>query len=1204
MSKLRTTLKIWKRFLSRNHTSAVWILAVLFLALSYMNISNSSPVRKAVQVEKKLHKREKIMQEYVDKAFMTPPDQWLSLEDFPDDMVLYKYVADTLQSWANLFPISNDEVDFTPTWYRIHDLKNRNLFNTPLAFLKDSVQYVNFGYSWYIVKTYKKDNVKIICGIEIIKQYYAENAVLKNSYNKHIGLDERYTTVPTYIDDSSIVHTLDGNASFSIVSVEPLSKTEKATGFRWIALIMAIIALFMYQSEHNCLKNMWLTLTGLAILQSSTYLMVKSIPDSIEILSPILYADSYMFDSLGKMILTHLYLFLYAASIYLSRNVVLRNILSSEPKKRKLKVWILVSAAIMLSVYTALSLVSLILNSTITLDLYRINVITFHTVIIYCCYGLLFTALLFLLYIILSIISPRFNRYRKKHPQRIVIAYTSAVSLSIILMITYSSFKKEEESMRVLTSRIATERDLGLEIQLQTIEKNIMADPMIKAFTGTPYSESMILNRLVERYFWNILPNYQLRISVCTPFDRISTEEYVRPVNCFHYFSGKIREYGIKLSKTSAFYYLDYFNDNINYLGAFNILKGDTRYDFYLEIESKRTNDNTGYPSSLLDDNTPKDKYLKHPYSTAKYLHGKLTVNKGQYNFPVSVDPNDFPLGFSYQTEDDYIFFVDKLPNNNIVIVTRPGKNFLLHLLSFSYTFLFFSMVFFLIPRLFKRKKTESLLSIPRKSFRLKMIIFPTASLVIALIFMAISSVILIMEYIDNNRLSLMEEKLLSVQNTFSQTARTSERFTEINTAETFNAMELVSRNAQVDINLFDPLGKLIRTTKPEIFNEYIVSSRMDPKAYYELVYNKKMQVIQEESISNLKYYSLYSPIYNERGTLLAVANIPYFVSDTVFEHDASPIIAGIVNIYIILIIAAVLISITMSNSVTKPLKEISKKLEDMDISHKPEHINYKSEDELGMLVKTYNNMIDALDKSTKELAQSEREEAWREMARQIAHEIKNPLTPMKLSIQHLIRMKRQNVPDWQERFDTLASSLIEQIDILSNTASEFSSFAKFYTEEVSNVDLVALLYEQRALFDNYENISISFRRNEERAVVKARKGQITRAFVNLISNAVQAVEHKDNGKIIITLYRDGNYYRTDVEDNGSGVSDDNLKKLFSPNFTTKTKGTGLGLAISKNIVTQSQGEIFYSNSEEMGGACFSIKLPVPPDFGNNEKEA
>ncbi len=264
-----------------------------------------------------------------------------------------------------------------------------------------------------------------------------------------------------------------------------------------------------------------------------------------------------------------------------------------------------------------------------------------------------------------------------------------------------------------------------------------------------------------------------------------------------------------------------------------------------------------------------------------------------------------------------------------------------------------------------------------------------------------------------------------------------------------------------------------------------------------------------------------------------------------------------------------------------------------MDITHKVGHINYRADDELGLLVKTYNQMIDDLDRSAKELAQSEREQAWSQMARQIAHEIKNPLTPMKLSIQHLVRMKLQGRPEWQDRFESLASSLIEQIDILSNTASEFSSFAKLYKEEETEVNLVEILAEQKILFDNRDNIEMNFRQYVDRAVVLARKEQITRTFVNLITNAVQAVESKEKGIINITLSMSDGRYRIDVEDNGSGVSEENMSKLFTPNFTTKTRGSGLGLAICRSIVTQSHGDIFYTKSRELGGADFTVILPV-----------
>lgn len=213
-------------------------------------------------------------------------------------------------------------------------------------------------------------------------------------------------------------------------------------------------------------------------------------------------------------------------------------------------------------------------------------------------------------------------------------------------------------------------------------------------------------------------------------------------------------------------------------------------------------------------------------------------------------------------------------------------------------------------------------------------------------------------------------------------------------------------------------------------------------------------------------------------------------------------------------------------------------------------------------------------------------------MARQIAHEIKNPLTPMKLSIQHLVRLKKQGVPDWEKRFDSLSSSLLEQIEILTNTANEFSSFAKFYNDEISRIDLISLISEQITLFDNYDHMEIEFIHSEEEAFVLSRKSQITRVFVNLITNAIQALEANPAGLVRISITTVKNSHVIDIEDNGPGVSKENLSKLFTPNFTTKSRGTGLGLAICRTIINDSQGEIHYSRSSSLGGADFTISLP------------
>ena len=270
----------------------------------------------------------------------------------------------------------------------------------------------------------------------------------------------------------------------------------------------------------------------------------------------------------------------------------------------------------------------------------------------------------------------------------------------------------------------------------------------------------------------------------------------------------------------------------------------------------------------------------------------------------------------------------------------------------------------------------------------------------------------------------------------------------------------------------------------------------------------------------------------------------------------------------------------------------ISKKMQELDISQKGEHITYSGEDELGALVHAYNNMVDDLEESTRKLAESEREQAWKEMARHIAHEIKNPLTPMQLSIQHMVRLKKQNVPNWEEKFYTTSASLLEQINILSQTASEFSSFAKFYNEDNKVFDLKTLIRDQLMFFDNRENITFEFLSFINEANILAKKDQITRVLVNLISNAIQAIENKANGHIRITLVEEQGFYSVSIEDNGEGVKDENLYKLFKPNFTTKSSGTGLGLAISKSIIDQSNGEISYRRSD-IGGANFTFKLPI-----------
>ena len=345
------------------------------------------------------------------------------------------------------------------------------------------------------------------------------------------------------------------------------------------------------------------------------------------------------------------------------------------------------------------------------------------------------------------------------------------------------------------------------------------------------------------------------------------------------------------------------------------------------------------------------------------------------------------------------------------------------------------------------------------------------------------------------------------------------------------------------------------------------------------------------------------SPLFNSDGEMVAIVSAPYADTSYDFTRDALFHAAAIINLFFILLGVTLIVSTTIVNAMFRPLIEMGQKMHSADL-HGLEYIIYKREDEISGLVDAYNRMVHDLLDSSRQLAQAERDKAWSEMARQVAHEIKNPLTPIKLEIQRLIRLKQKNDPSWNEKFDKVASVVLEHIDILTDTANEFSTFAKLYSEEPVLLDLDKTLRDQLVIFDNKENIEMSYL-GMENAMVLAPKPQLIRVFVNLITNAIQAIEIQQKedaedgrevirGRIQIYLRNStkDDFYDVVFEDNGPGVSDENLSKLFTPNFTTKSAGTGLGLAICRNIIEKCNGEIIYQKSVFLKGACFTVRLP------------
>jgi two-component system nitrogen regulation sensor histidine kinase NtrY len=391
-------------------------------------------------------------------------------------------------------------------------------------------------------------------------------------------------------------------------------------------------------------------------------------------------------------------------------------------------------------------------------------------------------------------------------------------------------------------------------------------------------------------------------------------------------------------------------------------------------------------------------------------------------------------------------------------------------------------------------------------------------------------------------------------------------------------------------INLFNLEGELVISSNSQMFSEQGIPDQIDYTILKQLSTGNNRAVIEKELAGN-KYLLAYWYFRSDDGKPIAITNVPYFETEDINTDELEDFLSGLSTVYLILFIAASILAYFLSNYITKSLQSIAARLRTVDISRKNEPIEWKGDDEIGALVHEYNRMLKEAEKSAEHLARSERESAWREMAKQVAHEIKNPLTPMKLRVQHLLRAWEDKSPDFDAKLNRVAETLIEQIDTLSNIATEFSNFANMPKANNEKTDLVPVIKSTLELFENSDSIKIESSLAVNQAYILCDKDQIIRVFTNLIKNSIQAIPPNKNGVITVSLEEEKERYCVKIQDNGSGISEAQKSKIFTPNFTTKSTGTGLGLAMVHGIMTQS-GRSIHFDSEPNKGTCFYLYFP------------
>ncbi|KAF2519064.1 GHKL domain-containing protein [Flavobacterium salilacus subsp. salilacus] len=404
-----------------------------------------------------------------------------------------------------------------------------------------------------------------------------------------------------------------------------------------------------------------------------------------------------------------------------------------------------------------------------------------------------------------------------------------------------------------------------------------------------------------------------------------------------------------------------------------------------------------------------------------------------------------------------------------------------------------------------------------------------------------------------------------------------------------------------MEINIYDLNGELLKSSKAAFAVDTISQKISDPILRIIRSTAEKRYVDLLKTEEGKRYRSSYSYIKDTKFKPLGILNLPYIEDDGYYEKEINNFMMRFFQVYSFMLLISIVIAYFLSSYITKSLKAISDRITEIRLSTVNEKISQRdSPQEISQLVKAYNGLVDDLDESAAKLAQSEREQAWREMAKQVAHEIKNPLTPMRLTVQSFQRKFDPNDPDIRKKLDEYSTTLIQQIDTMSSVASAFSSFASMPAQQNETINMVKIVQLALEIFnENY----IVFSSEEKEIITRMDRTQLIRIITNLVKNATQAIpENHPEPLIEVRIYCKDNHAVIAVKDNGKGISMANKNRIFEPKFTTKTSGMGLGLGIIKNIVENYNGTITFE-SEIGRGTTFIVEFPIIAADSPDNKE-
>ena len=397
-----------------------------------------------------------------------------------------------------------------------------------------------------------------------------------------------------------------------------------------------------------------------------------------------------------------------------------------------------------------------------------------------------------------------------------------------------------------------------------------------------------------------------------------------------------------------------------------------------------------------------------------------------------------------------------------------------------------------------------------------------------------------------------------------------------------------ISSINKLNITIYNLEGNLLKTSFGTAF-EKIDTTPLTDYIVSELAQNSNHRILKNKEIDGTSYQTSYSYINGPKFKRIGILELQFTQDNSEIEAELKEFIYRLSLVYLLMFLLAISFAYFLSSYITRSIKTISDKMQHTRLNERNEKIILnKASSEIEILVDAYNNMIDQLEESATRLAKSEREQAWREMAKQVAHEIKNPLTPMRLSVQSFERKFNPEDENIKEKLKEYSQTLIQQIDVMSSIASAFSDFAKMPTQKKEKIEIISIV---KLALDIFNEKAIKYQTNEKELYAFLDKTQLIRIVTNLVKNALQATENEENPLINVEIISKGSKIKIVVSDNGKGISEEVKDLIFEPKFTTKTSGMGLGLPMIKNIIEAYDGAISFTSNKGTG-TVFTVILP------------